>query len=541
MTIQTGLIAVMCAVAAMVVPASVTVASESGGAPAAAVESRSGERIARSEERTLSSLLATDTFFHPLSSTRRELRIPFTLAPGARAEGAELVLAARPRSGRSGGQLEAFIAGGRAIALNPRADSFEARFALYSESLGEGSNLLVIRFDAGEADGWDIDLRASRLRVTALPSAGHDSLQSLETALGAHYAAPRRVHVDASGAGRDRLAVEALTAQGLALRMGEAPVLVARPEAAELVIRAGIDPLTPGVSIALADPYTVRLSGADATNVAAAARLFAARSLQGTGTRLTPADALNAPRLEHVRERSGPSGAGLQALAHTGAPFSREHGGRAAIVLAAESTEDRLGGLTLLSRAALASGSAWLYAWYGSDMDSVPPGHDLLVLGPLADLDGRLMRAAPAEVRAAAEAASRRVPRERRSYGSTAFADEGAAVTGAVTGIAGLYRDREGRTVAVLTAPEGADFSRAARRLARSSQLWTSLHGQAVLWDAGTLTTFGPTARGDEPLGQRLVEMFRSHDRLLAGIAFGLAVFLLLTGNAVNRRSTARE
>lgn len=542
MTIQTGWKAVMCALAA------VTLAAPMAGASPQDMEELSSsrdhdsaavQRVARSEERTLASLLSSGEFIRQLSSSQRELRIPFTLAPGAQAEGVELVLSARPHSARSGGRLEAFIAGARTIALTPRADSFEARFALYSESLSEGENLLVIRFDAGQADGWDIDLRSSRLRVTALPAAGHADLEALETALGAQFAAPRRVHIDAMGAGRDRLAVEALVAQGLALRMGEAPVLVNQAEAAELIVRAGIDPLASGASIALSDPYTVRLAGADSTTVAAAARLFAARSLAGAGTRMTPASALSAPGLARRHARTGPAGEDLQALAHAGAPFSREHGGRAAIVLAADTSEDRLGGLTLISRAALASGSAWLYAWYGSQMEDVPAGHDLMVLGPLGRLDGRLMRAAPAELRAAAEAASRRVPRERRSYGSTAFAAEGSAVSGAVTGIAGLYRDTDGRTIAVLTAPEGADFSRAARRLARSADLWAGLQGRAVLWDAGTLTSFGPTAQDIQPLGQRIVETVRAHDRLLAGIAFGLAVFLLLAGNAVNRRSTA--
>lgn len=546
MTIQTGWKAVMCALAAVMLavcpsPFFIAQASPDEGEERSdsAAQPPAAERLARSEERTLASLLPARDATRTLSRSTRELRIPFTLAPGAMPEGAELVLAARPRSGHSGGRLEAFIAGARTIALSPRAESFEARFSLYSESLSEGENLLVIRFDAGEADGWDIDLRASRLRITALPASGHNSLAALETALGAHFAAPRRVHIDASGAGRDQLAVEALTAQGLALRMGEAPVLVSRPEAAELVVRAGIDPLSPGASISLADPFTLRLAGADATNVTAAARLFAARSLSGTETRMTPATALNAPQLVRMRDRERPNAAGLQALAEAGAPFSRERGGRAAILIAAETNEDRLGGLTLLSRAALASGSAWLYAWYGAEMESVPAGHDLMVMGPLSQLDNALMRSAPAELRAAAEAASRRIPRERRSYGSTAFAAEGTAATGAVTGIAGLYSDAQGRTVVLVTSPEGADFSRAARRLARSD-LWSGLSGQAMLWDAGTLTAFGPTANSGQSLGEQFAALFRAHDRLLAGIAFGLAVLLLLAGSAVNRRSTAR-
>lgn len=542
MTIQARWWSVMCmAVAvAMAMPVVFSPSAEAiPDAQASMASSTSGlnERVARSEERTLASLIPASADLHALGGSVRELRIPFTLAPGSVPESIELVLSARPASPRSGGRLEAFLAGSRSIALTPRAEDFEARFSLYSDSLQAGENLLVIRFDAGNADGWQIDLRASRLRVSALPSAGHDTLETLEIALAAHFAAPRRVFIDAEGAGRERLAAEALIAQGLALRMGQAPVLVERAGAAELVVRAAMDPLSPTASIALSDPFTIRLAGAETTTVAAAARLFAARSFAGTQTRMTPADALSAPRLARAPAPGSDGHEHLQALAEAGAPFARENGGRAAVILAGDSTADRLGALSLLSRASLVSGSAWLFAWYGDDAAAAPADHDLFLMGPISAIDARLVSAAPAEVRAATEAANRRVPRQRRSYGSTAFADEGSPVTGAVTGVAALYREPGGRTVVLLTAPEGADFSRAARRLAHSD-LWRELQGRAVLWDAGSVTAFGPSMRSSEPLSDRMIALFRQHDRLFALIAFALAVLLLFAGNAVNRRST---
>ncbi|WP_127567706.1 hypothetical protein [Glycocaulis alkaliphilus] len=542
MTIQARWWGVMCMAAAMAVAMTCMVNPSAAAIPDAEASATSTTapapgRIARSEERTLASLTADSQPAYRLDRNTRELRIPFTLAPGSVPESVELVLSARPASARSGGRLEALLAGSRTISLTPRADSFEARFSLYSDSLRAGDNMLVIRFDAGDADGWRIDMRASRLRVTALPSAGHETLETLERAMAAHFAAPRRVFIQANGSGREQLAVEALIAQGLALRMGQAPVLVERPEAAEIVVRAATDPLSPNASIALADPYTIRLAGAETTTVAAAARLFAARSFAGTQTRMTPADALSAPRLSHASSGTPSRLDNLQALAESGIPFARENGGRAAIILAGNSTAERLGALSLLSRASLVSGSAWLYAWYGSDASLAPADHDLFLMGPIGAIDPRLVSAAPAEVRAATQAANRRVPRERRSYGSTAFADEGSPVAGAVTGVAALYRDAGGRTIVLLTAPEGADFSRAARRLAHSD-LWRELQGRAVLWDAGSVTAFGPTARSDHALGEQMVELFRRHDRLLALIAFALAVLLLFAGNAVNRRST---
>lgn len=542
MTIQARWWSVMCMAVAIAVAmpckfSPSAAAIPDAGASAASSAPATPGRIARSEERTLASLTRDNRSTHRLDASTRELRIPFTLAPGSVPEGVELVLSARPASPRSGGRIEAMLAGSRTIAFTPQPDSFEARFSLYSDNLRAGENTLIVRLDAGNADGWRIDLRASRLRVTALPSAGYETLEALETALSAHFAAPRRVFIQADGSGREQLAVEALIAQGLALRMGQAPVLVERPDAAELVVRAAMDPLSPNASIALADPYTIRLAGAETTTVAAAARLFAARSFAGTQTRMTPADALSAPRLAHTSSDSASRVDNLQALAESGVPFARENGGRAAIVLVGASTAERLGALSLLSRASLVSGSAWLYAWYGNDAGLAPADHDLFLMGPIGALDPRLVSAAPAEVRAATEAASRRVPRERRSYGSTAFAAEGSPVSGAVTGIAALYRDAGGRTIVLLTAPEGADFSRAARRLAHSD-LWRELHGRAVLWDAGSVTGFGPTARTDYALNEQLMDLFRRHDRLLALIAFALAVLLLFAGNAVNRRST---
>lgn len=544
MTIQARHISVLCKVAALaallVASPAVMAAIPDDTSASSFSDETSAERIPRSEERTLASLRSDDAAFHRLDADTRELRIPFTLAPGAVPEGVELVLSAQPVSGQSGGRLEAFLTGSRTISLSPLPESFEARFSLYSESLSEGENLLVVRFHAGMADGWRIDLRSSRLRVTALPAAGHETLQSLETALAAQFAAPRRVFIDAAGSGRERLAVEALVAQGIALRMGQAPVLVERPQAAELVVRAAIDPLSPTASIALTDPYTIHLAGSDTTIVAAAARLFAARSFATSETRMTPATALSAPALTHASARRVEGREHLQALASSGAPFARENGGRAAVVLAGESTADRLGALTLLSRAALVSGSSWLFAWYGDDAGLAPADHDLFLLGPITAINPDLVRAAPAEVRAAAQAADRRVPRTRRPYGSTAFADEGSAVAGAVTGVAALYREPGGRTVALVTAPEGADFSRAARRLAHSD-LWQEMQGRAVLWDAGSVTAFGPTASAGEPLSDQLISLFREHDRLFALIAFALSVLLLFAGNAVNRRSTRAE
>ncbi|MCC5996418.1 MAG: hypothetical protein JJU18_08635 [Oceanicaulis sp.] len=488
-------------------------------------------RPARSEEAVLSSI-SPNTPAMRLTPEARELRIPFTIAPGAEPQSVELVLNASPLSDRSGGEIEVFVNRSRAVALSPRAETFEARFALYSDSLRAGENILVLRLSEGARDGWSVNAAGSRLRVSAVPASGYASLADVEAALRSHFAAPRRIHIDADAAGRDALAVSALIAQGMALRMGEAPILVNTPDVAELTVTANVRSGGGLPAIDMATSSELRLSAGDAGALIASARLFAARSMNLHAVRFELTDALSAPRLERATAPARP-GAALDALAAGGAPFGADQGGRAAVVFASADPADRSAALAVVSRAALASGSAWLYAWYGERAEDAPPGHDLMILGPQIAIDPRLIAAAPAEVRAAASAAANRVPR-RHNYGSTAFADDSAR-SARVTGMAALFEEPGGRRVALITSPQGADFSRAATRLARSS-LWTGLEGRAVVWDAAAVTSFGPSA-APRFSAEWLSTQIRRHDRWVALGAFSLAVLLLLIGHGVNRTS----
>lgn len=490
-------------------------------------------RPERSEEALISKFIQADQPL-ALNNQVRELRIPFTIAPNSDPSGVELLMNARPGGASASGRIEAFVNRSRAVVLQPRAEPFEARFALYSDELQPGENVLVLRLTGEAGAGWVIDPEASRLRVSAAPAEGYAALDQIEAALAADFAAPRRVHIDAEAAGRDELAVAALIAQGLALRMGEAPILVADRSIAELSITTQTRPGATAPAIDLTGPSELRLSAGLEGSLIAAARLFAARTMDAHDVRFDMTSALSAPRL--VRSNQARSaGDRLEALAAFGAPFGSEQGGRAAVVIAGETADDLSASLAVVSRAALASGSAWLYAWYGEDAVAAPSNHDLLVLGPQSSLDPRLLAAAPAEVRAAANAAANRTPRERRYYGSTAFAADGGERDAMITGVAALYADNTGRRVALITSPEGADYARAAKRLARSG-LWTGLQGQAAVWDAAQVTPFGPSnaARFSAEWASRLV---RAHDEWFALGAFGLAVILLLLGNRVNRAS----
>ena len=515
-------------------------AIQSGPAP---VQSSSAMRPARSEESVLSALngVAGNGVAGAgpllLDSERSEIRIPFTIAPNAVPEGVELLLAASPESTRSGGRIEVRINRGRSVALAPRADRFEARFALYSDDLRSGENILSIRLYDGAPDGWLIDAEASRLRVSARPADGYAALDEIERALAADFAAPRRVHVDADAAGDDRLAVAALIAQGLALRMGEAPILVRQADVAEIVVRAELRDGAVAPAIDLTGPSELRLSAGAEGALIAAARLFAARSMESHAVRFDMTSALSARRLDRPVEAAGLDGA-PEALAAGGARFDADQGGRAAVVFAGDSGEDLAASLAVVARAALASGSAWLYAWYGDSVEDAPANHDLLVLGPQSALDPRLMAAAPAEVRAAASAAANRAPRERQRFGSTAYASDTGARDALITGVAALFREPGGRRVALITAPKGADYARSAKRLARSG-LWTGLEGQAALWGDAEVIAFGPSA-APRFSGEWMSALIRRNDEWFALGAFSLAVLLLLLGHGVKRTSSRR-
>jgi hypothetical protein len=206
-------------------------------------------------------------------------------------------------------------------------------------------------------------------------------------------------------------------------------------------------------------------------------------------------------------------------------------------VIAAGDEDARAASLAVVARAALASGSAWLYAWYGDDMADAPLNHDLLVLGPQSGLDPRLMAAAPPEVRAAANAAANRAPRQRRFYGSTAYAADANERTAQITGVAALFDYGDGRRVALITAPDGADYARAAKRLARSD-LWSSLQGRASLWDSAAVTPFGPS-QAPRFSGEWASSLMRANDEWLALGAFSLQCGGAAAGGTAGKRGVA--
>lgn len=479
---------------------------------------------ARSQEQLVSSLDVRDDDQLVMDGDR--MRVGFGIAPGAAPETVELTLSARPRSTRSGGRLLASINGGAPIAMAPRAEPFEARFALYSNDLRPGGNVIEIAFEAGEADGWTIDAERTRLRVAARAGDAPESLAAFEDYLTADFAGPRRVHLDTDMDGQ----TAALIAQGLALRLGEPAVLVGDPDLAEISIRTGEAADT---TLTLASGRSLRLDSADANGLHELARAFASRRLTAPGASASVADIAAGPRLQ-LNARTVEGREGLAAFAGAGAPFGANAGEGAAVIVAADSEADRAAAYTVIARAALASGQAWTRAEYPSS-SAMPQGRDLIVLGPFDRIAPGVMRDAPEELRAAARAAQVRLPEEprRRRFGAVAHADDPAPASEA--GIAALYRDGSGRMIGLIATPEGGDFAQAGRRLAHSA-LWNDLTGRAALWDARAVTAFGPAP--SRAIWVDAQDWALGRSRAIGLAMMSLAGLMLLGGLLVNARST---
>ncbi|WP_019961392.1 hypothetical protein [Woodsholea maritima] len=473
-----------------------------------------------------------------IDSTTPAARVDFVIAPGSDPSRIELVMKGSPLGTASGGVLSVAINEGRAIELSPHAQTFEARFTLYSEALRTGTNTLRLSF-AGEegVEGWRISQDASRLRVSTTPILDFASLSDFEAAMKSDFAGPRRIALDTNVSGRERLIIDAMLAQGLALRMGEAPVFVEEPQLAEIVIRSALSSEATGPRLRLNDGHTLVVEAPTLEGLVNASRLFAARQFSGQGDVFTPALALNAPSLGETRPLTASLQRDLTDFAHSAAPFSQNQGAQSAVVIATDTQAAHIAALSVLARAALAGGEAWVYAWYGDDAKAAPSTHNILFLGDLDRLDRHFLAQAPSELRAATDAAENRNPERRQfHFGSSAYADDLSEERDPLTGVAALYRLDAQRWMGVLAAPEGSDFARAARRLARHDGLWTSLSGRAALWDIREVTPFGErmTARTS---ALAAIGFVRAHDRWLALGLFAFSVFLLLMGTSVNRKS----
>lgn len=526
----------------------------------------SGAAGINTEERALADLDGSGNAF-VLSAAQPVSHIRFVLPPHTISTEAWLRLAARPSSEAANGRIEVAVNGGEPIVIRPQARPMEARFALFSADLQPGENLLEIRYSTETAaPGWIVDARRSQLRLTLEPQRPIETLDELERALAADFAAPRRIALDTEP-GRERITLEALVAQGIALRAGAVPLFTGETENADLVVRiaeqtrlndADRAALRQGASqgpeIAYRRDGQPRLivTGRNLDEAAAAARLLSARSFAGHGTTFLAADAITAARLgeRQVRDARGQvqENADLRHFAASGLPFSADQGARTAVQFSTRGDADRYGALSVMARAALIGGEAWLYAWYGDTSETAPANHNLLIIGPnstaIADVD----RNAPEELHAALRAAERsRGQRGLMRLAAAAYADAGdlaAAAPGQVgetgVGVAALFRDRRAanRWIGTLTAPQTASFGDAGRSLARSD-LWGALEGRAAVWSSRGVTPLDFTT-DPRSLAERAQEFAADHTRDAAFLLFGAALLMLVRGFASRRRQRAR-
>lgn len=530
-------------------------------APEARAADESLNITTNTEERALADLNgAGDAFV--LSTSQPRSRIHFTLPPNVQTSEAWLRLAARPASDATAGTIEVRVNGGDPIVIRPQARAMEARFALFSADMRPGSNTLEIAYSTQTAaPGWIVDARRSQLRLTLEPVRPLETLGELEHALGSDFAAPRRIAL-VTDAGRERITLEALTAQGLALRAGEVPLFTGDADQADMVVRIAefsrLDETdraalrrgeSQGPEVAFRHdgvPHLI-VTGRNLDEATAAARLMGARSFEGYGRSFLAADAISARRLgrEQVRDaRAFSTNADLRTFAASGLPFSADQGARTAVQFSTRHDADRYGALSVLARAALIGDQAWLYAWYGDTSETAPADHNLLIIGPNSTQVSAVDRSAPEELRAAMRAAERsRGQRGLMRLAAAAYADAGdhaASAPGSQpretgVGVASLFRDRHNnqRWIGTLTTPDVASFADAGRSLARSD-LWQALEGRAAVWSSRGVTPLDFSVAAPT-LMDRARELAVDHTRDAAFLLFGAALLMLLRGFARRR------
>lgn len=521
------------------------------------------EASVNTEERALADLEGSGDAF-VLSTSQPSARIRFSLPPETVSSEAWLRLAARPASDGTDGRIHVTVNGGEPIVIRPQPRAMEARFALFSADFRPGENVLEIAYSTDSAaTGWIVDARRSRLRLTLEPVAPLDTLDALERALGADFAAPRRIAL-MTDSGRERITLESLLAQGLALRAGAVPIFTGDADTADLVVRVAelsrLDEAdraalrsqgSQGPEIAFRRDEHGRprliVTGRNIDEATAAARLMGARSFAGHGATFLAADAISAGRLGRRSvdvDRTAMDRADLRTFASSGLPFSADQGARTAVQFSTRFDSDRHGALSVLARAALIGGEAWLYAWYGDASETAPASHNLLVIGPNSTEFDAVDRNAPEELRAALRAAERsRGQRGLMRLAAAAYADAGTAATGEGAelgvGVASLFRDRRNaeRWIGTLTAPDIASFENAGRQLARSD-LWSALEGRAAVWSARGVTPLDFSV-APPTFAERAQEFALDHTRDAAFLLFGAALLMLLRGLLRRRREEA--
>ena len=215
---------------------SVAIAAFAYGAPASAAVQDPGLRLAPTARMTDTvplSLVGQGLDVARLDWRTPEQRFEVELPPSDWVDQVSLTLYADPvvadATRRSGRDIEVILNGGDPVRLKLQRKGFTARLDLPVKDVRPGKNQVTLRLlpahgvgclQAGDG-GWDIFLDRSRLDTVVQAKSRSVLLNEVNAMLARPSQGPRRIGIQAYGS--DKTALEALMAQGTALRTPEVP------------------------------------------------------------------------------------------------------------------------------------------------------------------------------------------------------------------------------------------------------------------------------------------------------------------------------
>ncbi len=273
-----------------------------------------GQAMAQESLRTLTKMAREQV----LDWRNSELGFDLNIPPGASAATLTLYAAPGQTLPAAGSMLVVSVNNQAGIVVSPRPEAFSARIDLPVSHLNAGRNHVRISFEGARehscpiaADGaWKLDLARSRFDLSI--SANIVSFEGLEDWLSAGAWSLSRASIAKNDLGENAYAAfGALITQGLAVRAGRVPKIVAADRIAGVDFASRLDATLSGPGIALrpgARPI-VEFQGRSEDEILAMARLFSGRLIRLGGTRATPMVLAHAPLVRGTLALDGVKGA----------------------------------------------------------------------------------------------------------------------------------------------------------------------------------------------------------------------------------------
>ena len=267
---------------------------------------------------------------------RSETEINFSIPAGEWATAITLDLHALPQGNiDSSMPLTVSLNGGKAVDIESRGQQFEANISFPTSKLRKVNNTLTIRFNAPEGHdclssdqgAWVVDFARSTLILKTRDETRDFRLSEVERRLSDPFVAPERVSIIARG--EQKLAFEALAAQGIGLRVDDIPrfstsgkgdvtLLVGTRRALKSKINDAVILKSKGAQIAVMDkrPLTLVLTGDTESQVLASAKAFASYHLPAVRREITTPEELE---MQNAFEQDGVQARGKAKLYDLGA------------------------------------------------------------------------------------------------------------------------------------------------------------------------------------------------------------------------------